>query len=131
MCRICTSSSSSILTISDGVIDATPAHVRDVQQAVDAAQVDKGTKVGDVLDHTLAELADFQLFEQFRLLLAALGFNQAAAADDDVAASVVDFQHHALDRLAECTRQCRADGECRPGWQARRHSRRCRPTNRL
>ena len=37
--------------------DAAPAHVGDVQQAVDAAQVDERAELGDVLDHALADLA--------------------------------------------------------------------------
>ena len=43
-----------------GMADAAPAHVGDVQQAVDAAQVDERAELGDVLDHALAELADFE-----------------------------------------------------------------------
>ena len=61
MCRIMTSISWSILTISRRMVDAAPAHVGDVQQAVDAAQVDERAELGDVLDHALAELADFEL----------------------------------------------------------------------
>ena len=64
MCRTLTSISSSILTISLRVVDAAPAHVGDVQQAVDAAQVDERAEVGDVLDDALADLADFELVEQ-------------------------------------------------------------------
>ena len=64
MCRIWTSISWSILTISRGLVDAAPAHVGDVQQAVDAAQVDERAELGDVLDDALAELADFELGQQ-------------------------------------------------------------------
>ena len=46
------------------VADAAPRHVRDVQQAVDAAQVDERAEVGDVLDHALADLADLQLLHE-------------------------------------------------------------------
>ncbi len=41
-----------------GMVDPAPAHVGDVQQAVDAAQVDEGAEVGDVLDGPLADLTD-------------------------------------------------------------------------
>ena len=41
-----------------GMVDPAPAHVGDVQQAVDAAQVDERAEVGDVLDRALANLAD-------------------------------------------------------------------------
>ena len=57
--------------------DAAPAHVGDVQQAVDAAQVDERAELGDVLDHALADLADFQRAEQLRLLLGPLGLRSA------------------------------------------------------
>jgi hypothetical protein len=41
------------------VVDALPRHVGDVQQAIDAAQIDERTVVGDVLDHAFAHLAFF------------------------------------------------------------------------
>src|SRR5690606_1747982 len=56
--------------------------------------------VGEVLHHTLADLADLEFLQQLRLLLRPFGFDQAAAADDDVAPSLVDLEDHALDRLA-------------------------------
>ena len=40
-----------------GMADAAPRHVGDVKQAVDTAEVDKGTVLGDVLDHALNGLA--------------------------------------------------------------------------
>ena len=40
--------------------NAFPAHIGDVQQTIDTAQVDERTEVGDVLDHTFADLANFQ-----------------------------------------------------------------------
>jgi hypothetical protein len=56
MLRILTSISSSILTISLGMVDSAPGHVGDVQQTVDAAEVDERAEVGDVLDRALADL---------------------------------------------------------------------------
>src|SRR5690606_21739425 len=47
-----------------GVLDALPAHVGDVQQAIDAAEIHEGTVVGEVLDHTLDDLAFLQVGEQ-------------------------------------------------------------------
>ena len=60
-----------------GMVDAAPAHVGDVQQAVDAAEVDEGAELGDVLDHALAALADFQLGQQLGLLLRPLRLRSA------------------------------------------------------
>ena len=79
-----------------GMVDAAPAHVGDVQQAVDPAQVDERAEVGDVLDHALAAMADFQLGEQLGLLFRPLGLDQGPAADDDVAPRLVDLQHQRL-----------------------------------
>src|SRR5439155_12187053 len=39
------------------VRDATPAHVGDVEETIDTAEVDEGAVLGDVLDHALHDLA--------------------------------------------------------------------------
>ncbi len=83
------------------MVDAAPAHVGDVQQAVDAAQVDERAELGDVLDDALAALADFELGQQLGLLLGPLGLDQRPAADDDVPPRLVDLQHEALDGPAD------------------------------
>ena len=58
------------------MVDAAPAHVGDVQQTIDTAQVNECTEVGDILDHTTANLT-FGDFGQQRLLhLFALQFDQ-------------------------------------------------------
>src|SRR5262249_48649758 len=84
-----------------GVIDPAPAHVGDVQQAVDAAQVHEGAEVGDVLDGPLADLADGDLLEQLLLLLLAGDLDQLAAADDNVAPALIDLEDHAFDLLID------------------------------
>jgi hypothetical protein len=40
-----------------GMADALPAHVGDVQEAIDAAEIDERAEVRDVLHHALANLA--------------------------------------------------------------------------
>ncbi len=47
------------------VLDALPRHVGDVQQAIDAAEVDERAVIGEVLDHALDDRAFLQLVEQF------------------------------------------------------------------
>ena len=47
------------------MVDAAPCHVGDVQQAVDAAEVDERTVIGDVLDHALDDLALFEVLARF------------------------------------------------------------------
>ena len=74
------------------MVDALPAHVGDVQQAVDAAEVHEGAVVGDVLDHALAHLALVQLADEFGALLGAGLLKDSPAGDDDVAAGTVHLE---------------------------------------
>ena len=48
------------------VVDPAPGHVGDVQQAVDAAEVDERAVVGDVLDHAVDDLALLEALERRR-----------------------------------------------------------------
>src|SRR6266849_1686910 len=73
--------------------DAAPRHVRDVQQAVDAAQIDERAVVGDVLDDALEDLALGERLERVLLLLGVLFLEQRLARQHDVAALLVDLDH--------------------------------------
>ncbi len=94
-----------------------PAHVRDVQQAVDAAQVHEGAVVGDVLDHALAHLALVQLRHQLGALLGAGLLEDGAAGDHDVPARAVHLQDGEGLLLAHQRADVahRADVDLRPG----------------
>ena len=61
----------------------------------------KAPNCGDVLDDALADLARLDLGQQLLLQLLAPVFEQLAAADDDVAARLVDDEDLALDGLAD------------------------------
>ena len=79
-----------------GMIDAAPGHVGDVQQAVDAAQIDEGAVVGDVLDDAVDDLAFLEAGDDLGALLGAALFEHGAARDDDVAAAAIhleDLEH--------------------------------------
>ena len=73
------------------VADAAPRHVGDVQQAVDAAEVDERAVVGDVLDHAAQHLALGERLERVLLLLGVLLFEEHLAREHDVAALLVDL----------------------------------------
>src|SRR4051812_11296979 len=79
------------------VIDPAPCDIGDVQQAVDAAEVDERTVVGDVLDHAVDHLTLFEVLHQFLALLGAGFFENRAARHHDVAAAAIHFQD--LERL--------------------------------
>ena len=79
------------------MVDAAPGDVGDVQQAVDAAQIDEGAVIGDVLDHAREDLAFLERGDQLRARLGAALLEHGAARDDDVAARAVHLED--LERL--------------------------------
>ena len=83
------------------VLDAAPAHVRDVEEAVDAVEVDERAEVGDVLHAALADLALLEAREELRLLLGERALDELAARDDEVAALVGNLDDLELERLAD------------------------------
>ena len=83
------------------MVDAAPAHVGDVQQAVHAVQIHERAEIGDVLHDAAAGLAGLDFHQQLLLLLAAGFLDQVAARQHDVAALVVDLDDLAFQRLAE------------------------------
>ena len=62
-----------------------------MQQAVDAAEVDEGAIVCDVLDDALDDGAFLQVGQQLLALLARRGFQHGATRDDDVVALAVEL----------------------------------------
>ena len=106
-----------------GMADAPPRHVRDMEQAVDAAQIDERAVVGDVLDDALDDLALGQDVERVLLLLRVLFLEQGLPRQHDVPALLVDLDHaHA--QLLAAQRVEVADGtdiDLRPG-QERAHA---------
>ena len=79
------------------VIDPAPGDIGDVQQAVDAAEVDERTVIGDVLDDAVDDLTLFEVLHQFLALLGAGLFEHRAARHHDVAAAAIHLED--LERL--------------------------------
>src|SRR5207302_9632033 len=80
---------------------AAVAHVGDVQQAVDAAEIDERAEVGDVLDDALPHLIDRQLLHQDVALRLAFGLEQYTARHHDVATPLVQLDDLELEALAQ------------------------------
>ena len=81
------------------VTDTAPGHVGDVQQAVDAAEVDERTVFGDVLDHAVDDGAFLQRGHQLGAFFAHAGFDHGTARQHDVVALAVeldDLEFHGL-----------------------------------
>src|SRR5690606_15696587 len=83
-----------------GVTDTAPCHVGDVQQAVDTAQVDKRTVVGDVLDHALDDGTFVQGLEQLFALFAHAGFQYCATRQNNVVALAIELDDLEFEGLA-------------------------------
>src|SRR4051812_15685646 len=86
------------------VIDPAPGDIGDVQQAVDAAEVDERTVIGDVLDHAVDDLTLFEILHQFLALLGAGLFQHGAARHHDVAAAAIHLEN--LKRLRIVHQRC-------------------------
>src|SRR5207237_7205976 len=71
---------------------SSPRHVRDVQQAVDAAEIDERAVVGDVLHLTLEDDALLEHLQRLFLQDLALALHDGAARDDDVAARAIELE---------------------------------------
>ena len=84
-----------------GMIDATPAHVRDVQEAVHALEVDKGAEVGHVLHLSAHLVADLDGLQEELATLGTLGLDHLAAAQHDVLPLVVDLDDLELVDVAQ------------------------------
>ena len=81
------------------VTDAAPCEVGDVEQAVNAAQINEGTVVGDVLDNALDDGAFLQGGEKLGALFTHAGLDDGTAGNDNVVALAVeldDLEFHGL-----------------------------------
>ncbi len=83
------------------MIDAAPAHIGEVQETIDAGQVDESAEVGDVLDNAFPDVADLDLIKEGAALEGALFVKQLAAGDHHVLAFVIDFDDFDFDLLTD------------------------------
>src|SRR3974390_3128571 len=97
--------------------EASPAHVRDVEQAVDAAEVYERAVVGEILDGAGEDRTFAEMFESLVALGSLRFFENLLAADHDVAALLVELDDTNFDLLAEVAVQVanRTDLKLRTG----------------
>src|SRR4029077_14402799 len=79
------------------MIDPPPGDIGDVQQPIDAAEINERAVVSDVLDHAVDDLALFEILHQLLALFGAGLFQHGAARHDDIAAPAIHFEN--LERL--------------------------------
>src|SRR5205085_6093918 len=84
-----------------GIGDAAAAHLRNVEEPVDAAEVDEGAEGGDGLDSTFELGADGDGFARLLRLLRGGLLEQRGAGDDDAPAVVGELGHAELVSLAD------------------------------
>ena len=80
--------------------DAAPGEVGDVEEAVDAAEINERTVVGDVLDDALDDGAFLERLEELGAFFAHVGFDDGAAGDDNVVALAVKLDDLEFEGLA-------------------------------
>ena len=100
MSRTLTRTVSPIESDLGGMVDVAPGELGDVDQAVDALEVDEGAEVDDVGDLALDDLAGLEAAEDLLADLLALLLEHRAAREDDVVAGAVELDHLALELLA-------------------------------
>src|SRR5258708_14184656 len=83
------------------MIDAAPAQVREVQQAVNSTEIHKSSVLGNILHVPVHNLAFGQRFHQRGALGVQLFFEQCPPADHHVAAAAVQLGDANLELLAE------------------------------
>src|ERR1700736_6201366 len=75
------------------MLDAAPRHIGDMQQAIDAAEVDEGAVIGDVLHRAFEDDALFEHFERLLFERGALALEHAAARHHHVSARAIELQN--------------------------------------
>ena len=66
-------------------------HVGDVEETVDAVEVDEGPEIGEIFDRALADVARGHVAQEFGPLFGALLLDKLAAGKNDVLAVLVDL----------------------------------------
>ena len=106
------------------VVDVGPAELADVDEAVDAVEVDERAEVDDVADRALDDVAHVELVDDLLADLLALLFEDGAAAEDHVVAVAVHLDDAAVELLAdvllEVLHAADVDQRGRAGSRARR-----------
>ena len=84
-----------------GVVDPAPRHIGDVQQSVDATEVDECTEVGNIRDGTGDLLAFVDLAQDGVSCFGTFLLLQLATADDDVASFFVNLEDDGANGAAD------------------------------
>ena len=81
--------------------EATPGHVGDVKQSVHAAEVDEGAEIGEIFHRAGDHRADVGAGHELLAFFAAFLLDEFAAAEDHVAAVIVEFDDFEIVGVAD------------------------------
>src|SRR5471032_2152470 len=97
-----------------------PSHISDVQQAINAAQINECTVVSEVLNDTFNFHAFLQVFQQLIALCAVLRLNYCTTGNNNVVAFLVQFDDFELKIFAfEMQRVANRTNVYQRTWQER------------
>ena len=83
------------------MIDSAPTHIGDVQQTVQAVEINERAEIGQVLHDPFPDFAHLHFAEQRPAAIIALKLDQFPARQDNVLALLVDFHHFEFESLAD------------------------------
>src|SRR5205809_551841 len=83
--------------------DAAPAHVGDVQQAVESVEINEGAEIRDVLDRAFADVTRRHFGEQLLPALVAFLFDQFTTRKDNILTFLVYFDDLEIIGVADVT----------------------------
>src|SRR5437773_1841695 len=83
------------------MLNASVRHVGDVEQTVDATEIDERAEICDVLDHALSDLILLQLLHQLLALARAFLLEDHATRDDNVPATLIELDDLEVEGLTE------------------------------
>src|SRR5688500_11709924 len=83
------------------MMNTSPRHIGDVQQAVDTANVNEGTVLGKILDRAVNDEANVDLGKGFSLLFVDDLISQDLSREDDIVSTTAELNDLGLDVLAD------------------------------
>src|SRR5205814_820913 len=83
------------------MLNASVRHVGDVEQSVDATEIDECAEVRDVLDHAFAHLILLELLHQLLALARPLLLENDAPRDHDVPSALIELDDLEVEGLTE------------------------------
>ena len=86
------------------MLDFLPGQLGDMDQTVEATDIDKGSEIGHLTDCSFAEFSDLQICKSLLFLLLLFSFQDRSVGQDEISTTWVDFSHNAKEFLSYVVR---------------------------